>query len=159
MKIKAFLFVAILVFAAAFAPVASADPETFVLDVQGTDYSVHFFTAAGGGGAVELPLQPGTATLFADVVAATPLGTITLDAFEDAVLVETFSFTNATATSFLVLSDPSGNPVFDEVGFSYQTMSITTPTTPAPEPSALTLLTLGILCAAGVWLRRKSFQQ
>jgi hypothetical protein len=157
MNIKTVCFVAILVFAAAFAPAARADTDSFVLDVQGTDFPVLSFSASAGKLDTVLPLELGSAALFADVVAAAPLGTITLEISDDGVLQETLSFTNAVATSFLLGS--SGGQVVDTVGFKFQREVATMATIPAPEPSALALLALGILCAAGVSLRRVGVQR
>lgn len=159
MNIKAALFIAILVAAAAFAPTASADSQTAVLDVKGTDYSAIVFSGGGDGEiSVYLPLQFGAVALFGDVVSAAPLGTISFSNFDDGVLQETYSFTNAIADSFRIQSDGFGLPI-DVVGFKFKKLIITTPSTPptpSPEPSSLALLAMGIVCAAGLSLRRES---
>jgi hypothetical protein len=159
MNIKAAVFVAILVAAAAFAPTASADSQTAVLDVKGTDYAANIFFGGGDGEIrVQLPLQLGTVALFGDVVTAAPLGTVTFSNFDDGILQETFSFTNAVADSFQIQFDGFGLPI-DVVGFKFNKVIITTPSTPptpSPEPSSLALLAMGIFCAAGVWMRREA---
>jgi hypothetical protein len=155
MNVKAAFFVAILVAAAAFAPTASADTESFVLDVQGTDYSVLAFSGTTGKETMVLPLQPGTVALFEDVLGGKSLGTIELAIFDDGVLQDTFSFTKAVAISFQLHSDP-GVQMTDSVEFTYKRLVevSSNPTNPAPEPSSLALLAMGLVCALGVSLRR-----
>jgi hypothetical protein len=158
MPLKAAFFVAILVAAAtALAPTASADSQTYVLVVQGTDFSVSSFSVSPGELFVQLPLQAGSPTLLHDVASGTQLGTITLEVFEPApTLVETFSLTNAIAASFTLVTSSPGQ-VTDSVRFDYTSEITTFPSGPSgsvPEAPALELLGVGILCAAGVWSRR-----
>jgi hypothetical protein len=157
MTLKAAFFVAILFVAASFAPTASADTQSYILVVEGADFSVTSFSESFDELFVQLPLQAGSPSLFHDVANGTHLGTVTLEVFEPAsTLEETLSLGDAIATSFKSVMNSSGG-FTNSVGFSYTLSKITFPSGPSgsvPEPSVLELLGVAILCAAGVWSRR-----